>query len=182
MADVTLAECNGNIWLVSGEQYIHQLLFNTMPSDVTVELISCDNKQQVHNLWLQNCGTPDSPRDPIMIHPRIADRVRRSKPGRTVFFTQWSAMLDEDALAVLRAAAAWMVETPALQAVLVEYVDPQGMAGLAELSKVRLTLIREKLAEFGVVAERISVETRMPGDTVEARQDSQRVDMMISES
>ena len=181
MADVTLAECNGNIWLVGGERYVDDLLFNTLPDGVSIELISCDDRDQVRKIWIQNCGEPLPPSEPMLVNPSIAERVRRSTPGRTVFFTQWSAMMDPDAIAVLRAAASWMVGSPSLKAVLVEYVPAKSVPGLAELSKLRLTLIASKLTEFGVAPERLSQRTRPPTLTIGPHQDNQRVDIEIAE-
>ena len=181
MADVTLAECNGNIWLVGGEQHVGALLFNDLPPEVTVEIIQLDSPQQVRKLWLQNCGEPLSPSDPMLINPKIADRVRRTSPQRTVFFSQWSAMMDDEAVSVIRSAADWLLGTPALQARLVEYVDPQGVPGVAELSRLRLTLVREKLVGFGIERARLKDEMRVPEDTVDSRQDSQRIGIEMAE-
>ncbi len=179
MADITLAECNGNIWLVGGEQHVHDLLRDILPPDISVELISCDDRDQVRRLWVQNCGEPSSPSDPMMIHPAIAERVRRATPGRTVYFTQWSAMIDADALAVLRAAATWMIATPTLHAQLVDYVDGESLPGLAELSALRLALIEARLVEFGVDRTRLSRQSRKPAGVHE---DNQRVEIEITES
>ena len=175
MADVTLAECNGNIFLVGGEQHLGALLYNTLPAEVTVELVQLESGEQVRRLWLQNCGEPSMPSDPMLINPKIADRLRRTSPKRVVFFSQWSAMMDEEALSVVRSAADWLLATPTLTAQLVEFVDPDGMPGVADLSRLRLTLIRERLVELGVDRERLREDTRLPQDTVDSRQDSQRI-------
>ena len=42
MADIVLAECRGQAWLVSGEQYIDHLLANTLPPHVSIELVPCE--------------------------------------------------------------------------------------------------------------------------------------------
>ncbi len=181
MADVTLAECNGNIWLVGGEQHVGALLFNSLPPEVTVEIVQLESAEQVRRLWLQNCGEPSSPSDPMLINPKIADRVRRTSPKRMVFFSQWSAMMDDEAVSVIASAANWLLATPALGARLVEYVDPDAVPGVAELSRLRLTLVREKLAGFGVDRSRLTDESRLPEDTVDSRQDSQRIGIEMEE-
>ena len=174
MADVTLAECNGNIWLVGGEQHVGALLYNSLPPEVTVEIVQVDSREQIRKLWIQNCGEPLSPSEPMLINPKIADRVRRTSPIRTVFFSQWSAMMDDEAVSVIRSAADWLLATSA-RARLIEYVDPDGVPGVAELSRLRLTLVRERLVGFGIDRDQLSDERRTPEDTVDSRQDSQRI-------
>ena len=182
MADVTLAECNGNVWLVSGEQHVAMLLYNNLPPDVSVELVSCDSLEQVRQIWIQNCGEPLSPCDPILINPAIADRVRRNTPGgRTIYFAQWSAMLDEDAVILLQAVAGWLNGAPALQAKLVSFIAPDSLPGVPELFQLRVTLIRRKLAEFGVAADRLGHEVRAPDENGGAQQESQRVGLEVAE-
>ncbi len=186
MADVTLAEFNGSVWLVGGEQHTDELLFNSLPESVSVELIACDSREQVRNMWVQLCGEPLMPSEPVLIHPRIADRVRRASAGRTVFFAQWSAMMDDDAIAVLRAAAQWMMATPSLRAALVGFVGPHSAPGLADLSRLRMTLVREKLFEFGVDRARLDEQTREPDPALpsgaDPAGDSQRIKIEISEA
>ena len=46
MADIVLAEFGGQAWLVGGEEYIDDLLANTLPQHVTIELVACDFKDQ----------------------------------------------------------------------------------------------------------------------------------------
>ena len=56
MADITLAEFHGRVWLVGGEPYIDDLLANTLAADVSIEIIPCEQKSQVNALWEQHCG------------------------------------------------------------------------------------------------------------------------------
>ncbi len=42
MADITLAEYNGRVWLVGGEVYIDDLLANTLTPNVSIELVRCE--------------------------------------------------------------------------------------------------------------------------------------------
>ena len=39
MADITLAEFNGSVWLVGGEDYVDDLLANTLPAKLMLPLI-----------------------------------------------------------------------------------------------------------------------------------------------
>src|SRR5271156_5061033 len=81
MADITLAEFGGNTWLVGGEALIDDFLANTLSKDITIELIPCETKSQVHALWEQHCGPPQYGGDPWLIHPNIVNRVRRNSAG-----------------------------------------------------------------------------------------------------
>ena len=108
MADIILAECGGQAWLVGGEQYIDDLLANTLSPDISIELVTCQSNQDVNHLWAQNSGPQSETGVPWVIHPAIFARVRRaSAQDRSVFFGQWSARLDEDAQMTIRSAAGW---------------------------------------------------------------------------
>ena len=181
MADIVLAECRGQAWLVSGEQYIDHLLANTLPPEVSIELVACESKSEVDALWVQHCGPPAPNSMPWLIHPSVTNRVRRKKAGHAVFFAQWSAMLDEDAHTVIRAAAIWARENPERAVALVRYVGPGGKQAILDLANLRAGLIETELVALKVAAERIVRETRdvttVPGMTEE----SQRVDIVLKE-
>src|SRR5271155_5646864 len=144
MADITLAEFGGNVWLVGGEVHIDDFLANTLSPDVTIELIPCETKSQVHALWEQHCGPPQFQGDPWLIHPAIVNRIRRSAAGYSVYFAQWSAQLDDQAMSVIQAAAR-AVQGSSTKLVLTEYVDNTAPAFAADLAKVRLGLIEQVL-------------------------------------
>ena len=76
MADITLAEFNGRVWLVGGEVHIDDLLANTLPPDVSIEMVRCESQSEVHSLWVQNCGEPASAADAVD-HP---SQYRRPDP------------------------------------------------------------------------------------------------------
>ena len=65
MADITLAELNGRVWLVGGEPYIDDLLANTLAPEISIELVPCESKSEVHALWVQHCGQPDDTGRPL---------------------------------------------------------------------------------------------------------------------
>jgi outer membrane protein OmpA-like peptidoglycan-associated protein len=179
MADITLAEFNGRVWLVGGEPYIDDLLANTLAPEISIELVPCESKSEVHALWVQNCGQPTTPSDPWMIHPAIVERIRRTSSNYSVFFAEWSAALDKDAHAVIASVAAWAMENPSATLDLVEFLDPAGPKAIADLSRLRAQLIEDELVKAGVQVERIGRATRETGDVAGLSQESQRIDLVV---
>src|SRR5271154_6819179 len=143
MADITLAEFNGRVWLVGGEAHLHDLLNNSLPKNVSIELLNCERLSNVTDLWVQHCGERPTGGMPWQIHPNIVTRIRQRSPDYAVFFAQWSAMLDQDALTVVNAAATWARENPTIPVVLAEYLDPAGPQSIVDLSRLRAQLIEE---------------------------------------
>lgn len=180
MADITLAEYNGRAWLVGGEEHIDDLLANTLAPDITIERVSCDSKSEVNALWVQNCGKPDHASDPWMIHPAIVDRTRRRSPDHAVFFAQWSALLDHDALAVVRAAAAIALQNPQQPVKVAEYIDANGKRSIADLSRLRAGLVEDALVTAGVDASRIERIARPFSDLDGVGAECQRVDIVVA--
>src|SRR4051794_8537275 len=160
MADVILAEYDGRTWLVSGERYIDDLLANTLPSNVSIEFVACKSKVDVDSLWVQNCGAQSDAGSPWMIHPAIAARIRRTEPGHSVFFAQWSVLLDDDAHAVIRASASRALQHAEVDVVLTRYVGAGGPQAMADLANLRASLVEAELAKLGVPSRRILRDTR----------------------
>lgn len=179
MADVVLAEYRGQAWLVSGEQHIHDLLANTLPPNVSVELVTCESDSDINALWAQHAGPQQDTASPCFIHPAIVNRVRRVSADHGVFFAQWSAMLDDDARTVIRSAAAWAGENEGCDVVLVRYVGPDPAAGLAELADLRAALVASELAKQGVQTDRIRRETKDVTSVPGMPEESQRVDIVV---
>ena len=181
MADITLAELNGRVWLVGGEGYLQDLLANTLGSEVSIELVQCERQSEVRDLWVQNCGEPAAGTDgmPWQIHPNIVTRIRRRSPDYAVYFAQWSVLLDAEALTVINAAALWARENPEVPVTLAEYLDPAGPSAIADLSRLRAQLIEDKLAENGIARERIVRERRDVATVPGMAQESQRVDIVV---
>lgn len=179
MADIVLAEFHGQAWLVSGEQYIDHLLANTLPPHVSIELVACESKSEVDALWIQHCGPPQDYTAPWLIHPGVTNRVRRGKADHAVFFAQWSAMIDDDARTVIRSAAAWALENPERDVVLVRYVGPGSPAAMLDLANLRAGLIEAELVALEIGADRISRETRDVASVPGMAEESQRVDIML---
>lgn len=180
MADITLAEFNGGVWLVGGEAYIDDLLANTLAPDVSIELVRCESQTDVRDLWIQNCGEQTTANMPWIIHPNIAERIRRSSPDYAVYFAQWSAMLDPDALAVIRGAANWLSQHPEVPVTLAEDIDPAGPKAMVDLSRLRAQLIEDKLVEFGIEGRQIARLRRSVSDVPGMAQESQRVDIIVT--
>ena len=179
MADITLAEFNGGTWMVSGEAYIDDLLANTLPADVSIEMVQCESQTEVRDLWVQHCGAQTTLGMPWMIHPNIAVRIRRSSPDYAVFFAQWSALLDPDALAVIQAAARLAQENPELPVRLVAFLDPAGPQAITDLSRLRAQLIEDRLAGHGVERTRIARSHRDVAEMAGMSQESQRIDIIV---
>ena len=179
MADVTLAELNGNVWCVGGEAHLDDLLANTLAKDVSIELVPCESKSDVLDLYAQNCGRLDDACDPWLVHPAIVARIKRSSPDYAVFFTQWSVMPDPDALTVIASALAWARENPDCPVVLAEYLDPAGPASIEGLSGLRAKIIEDKLLEGGVAPARIARLRRDVAEVPGMGQESQRVDIIV---
>lgn len=179
MADITLAEFNGRVWLVGGEDYIDDLLANTLAANVSIEMVRCESQSDLRALWVQHCGEPETGGQPWMIHPNIAARIRRSSPDYAVFFAQWSALLDADALAVIREAANWAAANPAAPVQLAEFLDPAGPQAMADLSRLRAQLIEDKLIELGVERARVGRLRRDVAEVPGMTQESQRIDIVV---
>lgn len=180
MADITLAEFKGRVWLVGGEAHLQGLLGNTLPKNVSIELLNCERLSDVTDLWVQHCGERDTDGMPWQIHPNIVTRIRRHSPDYAVFFTQWSAMLDQDALTVINAAGKWAQENPTFPLVLAEYLDPAGPQAIADLSRLRAQLITDRLVEAGVDRARITHASRPIDESAGMSQESQRVDIIVT--
>jgi len=179
MADIVLAECRGQAWLVSGEQYIDHLLANTLPPDVSIELVACESKTEVDALWVQHCGPPDQYAAPWLIHPGVTNRVRRGKADHAVFFAQWSAMVDDDAKTVIRSAAAWARENAEAEVMLVRFVGPGSPSSMLDLANLRAGLIEAELVKLDIPPSRIRRETRDVACTPGMPEESQRVDIVL---
>ena len=178
MADVTLAECNGGFWLVGGEEYIDDLLANMLAREISIEIVSCESPNDVQALWAQQGGAHEGGM-PWAINPLIVARIRRRSPDYAVFFAQWSAFLDPEALAVVRAAAGWAAENPAAPVLLATFLPAAGPPAIADLARLRAQLIEDKLIEFGIDRARIGRLGRDVAEVADMPAESQRVDIVV---
>lgn len=178
MADVTLAEYNDNVWLVGGEPHIDDLLANTLPAHITIEVLTCETKSQVHDLWVQLCGEPPFPGDPWLIHPAIVNRIRRADSGYAIYFGQWSAQLDTQAESLI-VAAARHAHGGTGKVTLTEFIDEGSPPFAADLARVRLGMIEQILLREGVAQSRLEHARRDLAAAQAVGQDAQRVDILI---
>jgi hypothetical protein len=162
MADITLADYNGSVWLVGGEAHIDDLLINALPAGISIELVTCERKGDVHDLWRRLSGEPAYAGDPWIIHPAIVQRIRGTPPAFAVMFAPWTVMPDADGMRVIEQAAAGAVADPEGSVLLASYVDPDAGAAAAELSSLRLRMIEDALERAAVPRDRIVREQRDP--------------------
>jgi hypothetical protein len=179
MADITLAELNGAVWLIDGERFIDDLLANTLPDDISIEMVACESQEAVQALWEQHCGAPEPGSLPWAINPALINRIRNRSPDFAVFFAQWSALLDDDAMTVVNAAASWAHDNPEMPVQLAEFIDPAGPASIADLARLRATLIEEALIKSGIDHARIGRVRRDVAEIPGMPQESQRIDIIV---
>ena len=175
MADVVLAECGGQAWLVGGEQYIDDLLANTLSPDVSIEVVACESKLAVNALWRANGG--EDVASMWLIHPAIVSRAKGVVVGGVpgLQFAAWSASLDKLAEAVLQTAADALARDAALVLVLVRHAKAEAPAMEAELGSLRCGLVEAGLGGLGVAAGRISREVR----GVDGPGQADRIDVVV---
>ncbi len=162
MADIVLADCGGQGWLILGEPHIDDLLGNTLPEHVSIEVVACESKLDMHALWVRHGGDPDDVQSIWMIHPAILNRVRGKPRDTAIRFAAWSASLDEAALETSQAFADAAAQQPEARLVLTRYIAPDGPAMALELANLRTGLLEMRLATLGVAAERVVREIRPP--------------------
>ena len=179
MADIVLAEHSGQAWLVGGEEYIDDLLANTLPANVSIEFVACESHSDVHLLWTQNCGQLNASAMPWMIHPAIVSRIRGVSAEHSVFFAEWSAQLDNDARSTIRASADRAANCGDAEVLLISYLEPNGQHLLTDLANLRSALIEAELSALGVVRARIVRTTRDLTDLPNVGTESQRIDIVV---
>jgi hypothetical protein len=175
-ADILLAECNGQGWLVRGDLYIDDLLANTLLPHVTVEVVTCESKSAIDALRLSLAGPEDTEEVMWLIHPAIMNRARGQAGELRIRFPEWSAALGADAMMSLQGAADLARHQPEKAVVMVCYAASGAPAMVETMTGLRCGLIQAQLVALGVAADRISRETR---EAAKAEQND-RIDLMIS--
>jgi hypothetical protein len=160
MADITLAEYNGTVWLVGGVAYLDDLLINALPVGISIELVTCERKGDVHAMWRRLSGEPAFAGDPWMIHPAIVRRIRGTPPSFAVVFAPWNVMPDAEGVRIIGQAAAIAAADPEASMVLTAYIDPDATTAAVELSSLRLRMIEDALERAAVPRARIVREQR----------------------
>jgi hypothetical protein len=179
MGTVILAEHRGQAWLVGGVEYIDDLLMNTLPEDVSIEIVVCERESEINELWVLHSGDPEPGTMPWAIHPGIVKRIRRQSSGHNVFFGQWSAALDKDAEAVIRAAAAWAQQFGEAQVHLVSYIAAGAKRAETDLANLRCGQIEAELEKYGIEEARCVRESRDAAQLTTVGAESQRIDIEV---
>jgi hypothetical protein len=179
MADIILAEYNGQAWLVGGVEHIDDMLANTLPDDVSIEIVLCESDSQINELWERFCGEPEPGSMPWAIHPGVVKRIRRQSTGHSVFFEQWSAQLDRDAMEVIRGASNWALQFEEAEVHLVSYAPGTPGRAARDLANLRSGLIEEELEKLGIAETRFVRVSRDSSTLPAVGEESQRIDIEI---
>ncbi len=179
MADIVLAEYNGQAWMVGGVDHIDDMLANTLPDNVSIEIVICESNSEINELWERYCGEPVPGTMPWAIHPGIVKRIRRQSTGHSVFFEQWSANLDRDAMEVIRGASNWAMQFEEAEVHLVAYAREKPGRAARDLANLRSGLIEEELEKLGIVETRFVRVTRDAASLPAVGEEAQRIDIEI---
>ncbi len=178
MADITLAQFNSVTWLVGGEEHIDDLMTNTLPAGVTIELVACERKADVYGLWARFGGGTDAGHEPWMIHPAIVRRALGVAPEGAIVFAPWSVQPDEAGLRVIEAACDWARANPDKPVLLADYHDEAAPPAEAGLALVRLQMVEAVLLK-AVVADRLRRVRRPAADIPALPAGGGRVDIVL---
>ena len=176
LADVVLAECHGQVWLVGGDEHIDGVLNGRLPDGVTVEYVTLESRGAVIEMWTRLSSQADDSGMPWMINPALLARLRGAfNPGvRSVTFPAWSVMLDGEAQRTLADAAMWSAADPGRRLRLRQFAVTAAEPGKADLQRLRGQLALGALVRAGVPADRVTEETE-PATTAA---DAERLDVI----
>lgn len=175
IADILVADCGGQGWLVRGEQYIDDFLANTLPAHVTATVVTCESKTALAELRRTYAGPDDTEDVMWMIHPAIMNRVRGQGGEYTIAFAEWSASLSESALAAVQAVHDAALQQPGYVLALVRYLPQDAPAMTTAMADLRCGLLEAQLAALGMPAGRIIRESRDPATPDHAN----RIDLLL---
>ncbi len=97
-----------------------------------------------------------------------------------VFFQEWSAALDDNALATISTAAQWAKEHPGELVKVTGYADPTGsQQANVDMSRARAQVVLDQLMRDGVPRGRIVTAARGPTDFTVSSQESRRVEIAV---
>ena len=97
-----------------------------------------------------------------------------------VFFSEWSAGLDQPAVGVITAAAAAAKQMPNAPVTVVGYADPAGSSQAnLYMSRTRAQVVTDQLVQDGVPAALIRHAGRGPTDFTASSQESRRVEIDV---
>ena len=175
MADVTLAEVGGIAWLVAGDEHIDGILANMLPPTATIEVIAFPSRADAWAFWQEK--SPDAAAAggmPWVINPAIMRRIKGSLGDQCIRFTPWSAMLTEEARALIATTAEWLASKPDARVTLRQFGPAEPPAGLADLQRLRGQLVSAALTGAGGDAARLDAETAAS----DVPEDSERLDLV----
>ena len=177
MPDIILAELTTNAWLVRGEQYIDDLLANTLPPHITIEVVTCESKSAVDTMWRDNGGT--DPSEMWLIHPAIVNRARGVGTRYSIYFAPWSASLEARSLGTIASIAETLTSHAERDGAgvlaLIRHVAPKAPAMATDLANLRTGLIEQQLASLGVPPSHLVRETQ----DSETDEQSDRIDLVV---
>jgi outer membrane protein OmpA-like peptidoglycan-associated protein len=98
-----------------------------------------------------------------------------------VFFTEWSAQLDDAGQGAVAAAAKWAQAHPGAPVSVTGYADPEGsMQANVDVSRTRAQVVFDQLVRDGVPADRITRTARGPVDFTLSSLESRRVEIAVA--
>jgi len=160
MADVTLVDLGGQVWLVGGEEHLDALLVGALPEGVTVALVPCAGRAEMNALWRAHSPDAADGGQPWVLNPLITTRLLGRmglRPG-VLRFAPWSAALDAAATEAAAAAAAWLAANPDGRLVLRQFAPEPEVPGLSDLQRVRARLVAAALERAGADPARLRDE------------------------
>jgi outer membrane protein OmpA-like peptidoglycan-associated protein len=99
-----------------------------------------------------------------------------------VFFTPWSASLDEAAKGSVAAAADWAKQHPRETVTVSGYAAPNGtLQANIDISRARAQVVYDQLVQDGIAPSRIVRVTRGPVDFTLSSLESRRVEIQLAE-
>jgi hypothetical protein len=158
MADIVLAECSGQAWLVRGEQHIDELLANLLEPHVTIEVVTCESKSAVNALAHEYGAAPGT--ELWLIHPAIVNRAR-GETAVSADFSEWSALLSERALTDLSKITARALQRADMNIVLTCYIAADAATTAIDLTNLRVRILEGRLAMLGISASRMLRQTEI---------------------
>ncbi len=109
-----------------------------------------------------------------------ADKAPPVSQKLVVFFQEWSAALDDNALTTIATAAQWAKDNPTRDVTVAGYADPVGsQQANIDLSRTRAQVVVDQLSNDGVARDRVKLAARGKTDFTLSGQESRRVEIAI---
>ena len=138
MTDIILAELNGNVWMVRGENHLDKLLSNELPDGVSIKFVACADRMAVRALWQEHAvEQSDEGSEPWLLNPAIVTRIRGGLGPARIQFGPWSAMIDAAGQQAAATASAWLRANAGGRLTLRQFLPADVQPGLADLQRLR---------------------------------------------